>query len=81
MADIPTPCPTCRGLLITVKGIPYCSFCRVNIPEAIPESTAEEVFNKAAADTMVEWDMPGFRKEFPTLYKTILLAMEQYKQK
>jgi hypothetical protein len=40
-------------------------------------SENEIIFNKTAKTLMSNWDIDGFKKEFPTLFHVIILSMIQ----
>jgi len=37
----------------------------------------EEIFDKIAKQEMTEWQLKGFKKSYPTLFKVIIKAMEE----
>ena len=40
----------------------------------------DKILDDAAKKHMVEWNLAGFKRRFPKLYKTIMVAMGDFKK-
>lgn len=44
------------------------------------EKELENILDKHAKENMISWNLESFKKDYPTLFKTILNSMEEVKE-